>query len=47
MVNILFITILISMTGCAAHQDLLAPQHPGEQVPVNHIWEALEKESSE
>ena len=33
----------IVLTGCAAHQDLLAPANTGPMKPVNTSWTAANK----
>ena len=33
----------IALTGCATHQDLLAPANTGPMMPVNTYWTAPNK----
>lgn len=37
--------MVLIITGCAKHQDLLAPQYPGQKEPVNHSWEKPKEET--
>ena len=41
------IILLIALYGCATHQDLLAPEHPGPMSPVNdQLSDQINKEKS-